>query len=264
MRARLRLFLAPLAALAALAGLAGAPAVPASAQQRVDVEIILAVDISGSIDPDEAALQREGYVRAFRHPEVRRAIGAGRHKRIALAYIEWAGVEHQRTVIEWMILKDDATIEAFIAALAKDPPSRGRWTSISGAIDYAMKLFSESPYRGDRRVIDISGDGSNNSGREVREARDQAVKAGVTINGLPVVNDRPSPWGRPPERDLDLYYRDNVIGGMGAFMIVAEGFTAFENAIRAKLIRELSDAPGPPVLRVAAPKSGPQPAALPR
>jgi len=244
------------AAFLALLFWAFAAAAPTRADgpELVDLELILAIDVSGSIDEDEAALQRQGYLRALAHPEVLQAISGGEKRKIGITYIEWAGYHYQRVVADWAVISDKASAESFIAKVAAVPVSTERWTSISGAIEFAMKRFEVSPYRGTRRVVDISGDGRNNNGRDLAETRREALEKGIIINGLPIVNDRPTRWGTPPERDLDLYYRDYVIGGPGAFYIVADGFPAFANAIRIKLVREISGGAGDGVVRVGAPK----------
>jgi hypothetical protein len=236
LRAVLRLILGVV--VLGLAGAAG-PA-RAAAVETVDLALVLAVDVSGSVDPYEANLQRQGYVRALMHPQVVKAITSGEHKRIAVTYIEWAGSYFQRVVVDWSVISDMASARAFVSRLNEVPPITERWTSISGAIDFAMQRFAACMCRAERRVIDISGDGPNNSGRPVRAARDDAVKQGVTINGLPIVNNRPNPWGRPPPPNLDKYYFNNVIGGPGAFIVVARGFKNFAEAIRNKMVRELA------------------------
>ena len=216
--------------------LAGSPAeaVP------VDLQLVLAVDVSRSIDAEEAKLQREGYLAALVHPRVLQAIRSGQFGRIALTYIEWAGSDYQRTVIGWSVIDSDASAQEFAAKLAEASYVSRNWTSISGAIDYAMHMFrNPAGFESSRRVIDISGDGRNNEGREADDARDEALAAGVTINGLPIVNERPN-FGRPPERDVDLFYREHVIGGPGSFLIVAENFASFATAILNKLIREIA------------------------
>jgi hypothetical protein len=232
-----------------LLGLAGMAGPPRAAADNVDLVLVLAVDVSGSVDAFEAHLQREGYARALVHPTVIRAITSGEHRKIAVTYVEWAGGYFQRTVVDWMVISDAASARAFVAKLNANPPITERWTSISGAIDFGMKRLAACPHKGERQVIDISGDGPNNSGRPVHDARDEAVKKGVTINGLPIVNDRPNPWGRPPPPDLDKYYFNNVIGGPGAFIVVAKGFNNFAEAIRNKMVREIAgaryDAPVP-------------------
>ena len=240
--------------LALLFGVLGLLPVRADNPEPVDLELILAIDVSGSIDEDEAALQRQGYLRALVHPQVIQAISGGEKRKIGITYVEWAGYHYQRVVAEWAVISDKASAESFVAKIAAVPVSTERWTSISGAIEFAMKRFEASPYRSKRRVIDISGDGRNNTGRDLGEVRREALARGIIINGLPIVNDRPTRWGTPPERDLDLYYRDNVIGGPGSFYIVADGFNAFANAIRTKLVREISGIPDDGVVRVAGPK----------
>ena len=231
-----------------LASIALALPARAEVRERVDLELALAIDVSGSIDRDEAALQRDGYLKALRDPAVLQAIAGGERKRIAVTYFEWASYSYQRLAVDWTVIGDAASAEAFAKRLAAVPIATERWTSISGAIEFALKRFAANPYRGARRVIDISGDGRNNNGRDLEEARAEALARGIVINGLPIVNDRPTRWGTPPERDLDLYYRDHVIGGPGSFYIVADGFESFANAIRTKLLREI--AIGPPPARV--------------
>lgn len=224
--------------LAVMIGLLTMPAAQLAAEP-VDLELILAVDVSGSIDPDEARMQREGYIAAFNSPQVIEAIRHGFHGRIAALYFEWAGLGYNRLLADWTVIHDNASAAAFRAILQDTPPERMPRTSISQAIDYAMPQFARSPHQGKRRVIDISGDGPNNWGRPVTEARDEAVAAGITINGLPIVNDRPS-FGSPQAANLDLYYTDCVIGGPSAFIIVAQGFEDFSRAVRRKLILEIA------------------------
>jgi hypothetical protein len=238
-----------------------AAAARAGEREPVDLELALAVDVSGSIDRDEAALQRDGYVKALLDPHVLQAIAGGKQKRIAVVYFEWASYGYQRLAVDWTAISGRPSAEAFVRRLAAAPVSTERWTSISGAIEFAMKRFDANPYRGPRRVIDISGDGRNNNGRDLEEARAEALARGIVINGLPIVNDRPTRWGTPPERDLDLYYRDSVIGGPGAFYIVADGFQSFADAIRTKLLREVATGPG---IRMAVPRCCGLLALLPR
>lgn len=211
----------------------------------VDLELVLAVDVSGSIDAEEAALQRQGYLAAIVHREVLQAITGGTFGRIALAYMEWAGEHHQSIIVDWSMIDGSASASAFATALAAKEPRSERWTSISAAIDSAAALFADNGFEGTRKVIDISGDGPNNSGRAPDEARDLAVAQGITINGLPILNGRPGPGGWPGAVDLDSYYRDHVIGGAGAFLVPAENFDSFAGAIRAKLVREIAT-PQPP------------------
>lgn len=218
----------------------------------VDIELVIAVDVSGSVDPYEAQLQRDGYYNALTHPKVIRAIESGVLGRIGVVYMEWAGSHFQRTVLDWTVIRNGVEAKQFIAKLADVPSTTQRWTSISTAIDYAMTLFAQSPFEGTRRVIDISGDGSNNNGRSVLAARADALAQGVTINGLPIINDRPSAWGGAPELYLDKYYEENVIGGPGAFMVVADGFEKFADAILTKLIMEIAGTPAGGPTRYAA------------
>jgi hypothetical protein len=227
-----------------------------AADTPVDLELVLAVDVSGSIDEEEAALQREGYMAALVDADVIAAIRGGPTGRIALAYIEWSNAELQRIAVDWRVIDGIETAREFVAALRANPPVRGRFTSISGAIDYAVPMFQGNGFEGARRAVDVSGDGPNNRGRRVTDARDDAIARGITINGLPIVNDRPNFFGRPPA-DLDLYYRDCVIGGPGALYVIAKDFQSFANAIRRKLILEISGAdPDPseakPLLHFAA------------
>ncbi|WP_207539745.1 DUF1194 domain-containing protein [Sabulicella rubraurantiaca] len=223
--------------------LAGLPAAvlpfAARANDPVDVALVLAVDVSRSIDEDEARLQREGYRAAVSDPRVVEAIGRGMIGAIGLAYVEWAGFEYQRLVLPWTRIADAHDADAWSQALAEAPRASLSWTSISGAIDFSRRVLEEAPFEATRRVIDVSGDGVNNSGRPSSMARDEAVAQGITINGLPIVNDRPS-FGRMPPIPLDQYYAENVIGGPGAFMIVAEDFESFGTAVRRKLIREIA------------------------
>jgi len=215
----------------------------AIAQDRgvpVDLELVIAVDVSGSIDADEARLQRDGYVGAFNDPEVIHAIAGGALGKIAVTYFEWAGASFANTVIDWTLIDSEAGAHAFAARLAKAPIKTELWTSISHAIDYAVPLFADNGFAGTRKAIDISGDGANNQGGLVTTHRDRAVAAGITINGLPIVNQRAGPWGSPQLPDLDLYYAACVIGGRGAFYIVANSFADFARAVRQKLLLEVA------------------------
>lgn len=226
------------AAIAAMATGGGA-----RAEVPVDLELVLAVDVSGSMDTEEAILQRQGYLDALVHPDVIRAIEGGYRGAIAVAYVEWAGAGHRTLIADWAEVGDAASARAFAANIGEAPITRGMYTSISNAIDVAVPMFAGNGFNGGRRVIDISGDGANNEGRLVTLARDAAVAAGITINGLPIVNDRVNPFGRRQIPDLDLYYRYCVIGGPGAFMVVAEGFGSFAEAIRRKLVSEIAGLP---------------------
>jgi hypothetical protein len=214
----------------------------------VDLELVLAVDVSGSIDTEEARQQRQGYVAAIADEAVVQAIRANFHHRIAVAYLEWASADYQRVVIDWTLIEDRKSAEAFATRLVAAPPRSARWTSISAAIDWAVPMFDGNGYAGDRLVIDVSGDGPNNRGRLVTAARDEAVARGIVINGLPILNDRPQPFALPTPVDmvLDRYYIENVIGGPGSFVIPAKDFTDFKVAILNKLIREIAGGPGTP------------------
>jgi hypothetical protein len=210
----------------------------------VDLELVLAVDVSLSVDEEEAALQRKGYVEAFGAPEIIAAIRAGTLGRIAVTYFEWAGIDWHIPIQGWTVIETEADARAFADRLAAAPIHSGPWTSISSAIDHAVRLFDGNGIEGTRRVIDISGDGENNIGRPVTEARDDAVARGIAINGLAIINDRKT-LSYPPMPNLDLYYRHCVIGGPGAFVIVAGDFAAFAQAIRRKLVLEIAGLPHP-------------------
>ena len=222
---------------------------------------MLAVDVSGSVDPEEARLQRDGYVQAFLDPRVVEAVDAGFLGRIAVLYFEWAGFGYNKIIADWTVIGGADDARAFSAALAAKPIVTGRRTSISEALQFAVPLFDGNGFAARRRVIDVSGDGANNFGRLVTQSRDEAVLAGITINGLPIVNGRASRFGRPPMPDLDLYYRNCVIGGRSAFMVVANTFTDFARAIRRKLILEIAGRtlgrPPSPVRRVAVRRAPP-------
>lgn len=225
----------------------------ASAQDRKEVDLALAlgVDISGSIDPDEAKLQREGYVQAFRDPVIVKAILGGANGRIAVAYYEWSDAWVQRLLIDWTLLDSEAAIMAFTTRLANAPISIARRTSISGAIRYAIPLFGRNPYDAERKVLDISGDGSNNDGGLVTDMRHEALKERIIINGLPVMNDRPNPFGFPSETDLDEYYLHCVTGGPRSFVEVAKNFEDFPRAVRKKLLQEVATRAVPNGTRLA-------------
>lgn len=211
---------------------------------EVDVELVLAVDISYSMDMEEQRLQREGYIQALRSPEVLKAIRQGAIGKIAVTYFEWAGSTVQRVVVPWQVIDGPETADAFTAKLASAPISRWYRTSISGAILFGMQQFENNGFDAVRRVMDISGDGPNNQGIHVQDARDMALKAGIVINGLPVMvnNSRRSAFDMA---DLDDYYRDCVIGGPGAFLVPITERHQFVDAIRTKILREIASAPVP-------------------
>lgn len=225
----------------------------------VDLELVLAVDVSGSIDPDEARLQRDGYVAALTDPAVIKAISGGILGRVAMTYIEWAGEDYTTTVANWTVIEDEASARAFAATVGRAPIQTALWTSISNIIDHALSTFPGNGFEGTRRVIDVSGDGPNNQGGLVTKFRDRAVAQRVAINGLPIVNERASPFGWPALPNLDLYYANCVIGGPGSFMVVANTFADFARAIRKKLILEIADAhphqPRERVILAAGPKA---------
>jgi hypothetical protein len=216
---------------------------PTAAQEKkeIDLALALAVDISGSIDPDEARLQRDGYVQAFRDPVIVRAILGGPVGRVAVSYFEWSDSWMQKLLIDWTLLDSEAAIEAFAKRLSAAPVSIARRTSISGAIRYAIPMYRRMPYEADRKVLDISGDGSNNDGGLVTDVRHDALKERIVINGLPIMNDRPNPFGFPSETDLDKYYLHCVTGGPRSFVEVAQDFEDFPRAIRKKLLQEVAD-----------------------
>ena len=204
----------------------------AHAQNEVDLQLIFAVDASGSVDQYRFDLQKRGYVAALRNPRVLQAIMGGRTQSIAINLFQWTGEFLQAPVLPWTLIKDETSIQSAASIIENTPRQLfGGGTSISGAIDYSMNLFSQSTFRGERRVIDVSGDGSNNSGRSVVRARDEAVAKDVTINGLPILAVEPY---------LDQYFKDFVIGGPGAFMIVAKDFESFSEGILKKMIVEIA------------------------
>lgn len=233
----------------ALLSIATASPVAAAA---VDAELVLAVDISGSVDEDEARLQRQGYVRALTDPRVIATIESGRIGRVAMTYVEWAGEHYQQVIAPWTIVDGPESAARFAAVIAAAPILSEVWTSISAMLDFGVRLLARSPFRGRRQIIDISGDGANNAGDIVTAARDRAVGRGVTINGLAIINGRISRYGSAPIVDLDDYFRDCVIGGAGRFLIVANGYQDYARAIRRKLILEIAGRRPPPPARLIA------------
>jgi hypothetical protein len=210
--------------------LTGAGAVRAA--EEVDLQLVLAVDASGSVDMYRFNLQKRGYAEAFRHPKVLAAIRSGISQAIAVTMHQWTGPRMQVHVVPWMVVKDAASAEALATAIEKTPRrlfSGG--TSISGAIDYSRLILAQSPFTATRRTIDVSGDGRNNIGRPSDIARDEAVKDGITINGLPILS---------AEADVDAFYFEHVIGGPGAIMVPAENYESFAEAILKKLIIEIA------------------------
>jgi hypothetical protein len=211
----------------------------------VDVELVIAVDVSYSMDPDEQALQREGYVMALTSREFLRALRAGANGKIAVTYFEWAGQNDQKIIMPWRLIDGPEAADAVAAEIARAPYRRASRTSISGALRFAKPLFGASGFRGLRRVIDVSGDGANNAGPLVVPARDDVLAAGITINGLPIMLKRPTPGSMDIE-DLDIYYEDCVIGGAGAFVVPIRERERFIEATRTKLLLEIAGRQGEP------------------
>jgi hypothetical protein len=205
----------------------------------VDVELVLAVDVSYSMDMDELALQREGYAQAIVSKEFLQALKSGPNGRIAITYFEWAASTDQKIIIPWRVIDGPETADAVANEIVKTPIRRASRTSISGAINFAVPLFDENPHRGLRRVIDISGDGPNNNGAPVLIARDAAVEKGIVINGLPIMVKEPS-YSTMDIDNLDLYYEDCVIGGPGSFVVTIKDRDKFKEAIRTKLLLEIA------------------------
>ncbi len=230
-------------ALLLLALLALAPR--ARAADGVDVALVLVDDVSGSINDDEFNLQKKGYYAAFTDPKVLAAIHNGATGRIAVAYVEFAAEFQVRTVINWTVIKDDASARDFATALNAAPRAfRGR-TAIGAGLDEAMRELGALPVAAERRVIDVCGDGTNNAGRDVTEARDDALKQGVTINGLALANESDIPWLQAhthPPGGLGNYYRENVTGGEGTFVIEIHSYGNFADAVTRKLIDEIASA----------------------
>lgn len=215
----------------------------ASAAEAVDLLLVFAADVSRSVDQEKFQLQRDGYAAAITNPHVLEAIRSGPHHRIAVCFVEWSGIGAQRLVIDWTVLQDMTSAQQFAAQLAEAPRSFADRTSISGAIEFSMAQFERAPYESARRTIDVSGDGTNNAGRDVRLARDEAVAKGTTINGLVILSEHPLSWNAEhtnPPGGLDKYYQDNVVGGPGAFVMVAQNFNSFGQAIINKMIAEIA------------------------
>jgi Protein of unknown function (DUF1194) len=226
--------------------LAAGAAVPARAiaGDDVDLLLVLAADVSRSIDAAKFQLQRDGYAAAISDPRVLETIRSGHTGRIGLTFIEWSGVGAQHVVIDWTAVGDSASAKDFGDRLLEAPRSFADRTSISGAIEFAMDQFTHTPFTSTRHIIDISGDGTNNAGRDVALARDDALAKGVTINGLVILSENPMSWNPDhtnPPGGLDNYYRNNVVGGPGAFVMVAKDFNSFGQAMIGKLIAEVAE-----------------------
>jgi hypothetical protein len=243
----MRKFLLTVMLVGILAGAMLAP-IAARANDDVDLLLVLADDVSRSIDSAKFQLQREGYAAAVSDPRVLDTIQSGRNGRIGLTFIEWSGVGAQRVVIDWTKIGNAASAKDFGDRLLEAPRSFSDRTSISGAVEFAMGAFEQAPFSAKRRTIDISGDGTNNAGRDVAVLRDEAVDKGITINGLVILSDNPLSWNPDhtnPPGGLDNYYRKNVIGGPGAFVMVAQNFNSFGQAIINKMIAEVAQAQEP-------------------
>jgi hypothetical protein len=218
----------------------------AASDTTVDLELVLAVDVSVSMSLNELKIQRDGYVAALTDPDVLRAIKSGPHGRIAVSYFEWAGVTSQQLIVPWTAISGAEEAAAVAAKLERLPTWQPRRTSISGALDYRADLLARSPYDGIRQVIDVSGDGANNEGRPVTMARDAAVARGVAVNGLPVMAGW-SNFGRNDVARLDEYYDNCVVGGPGAFVIAVNNWNEFPAAIRRKFLLEIAHKPARPI-----------------
>lgn len=224
---------------AAVLAFAGMPFQAARSQEAVDVELVLAVDVSLSMSPQELEIQRRGYAVALTDDEVLQAIADGAYGKIAVTYFEWAGSTTQHLIVPWTVIASRADAERVVAQLSANPPNSARRTSISGALEFGADLFAESQFRSAKRVIDISGDGPNNQGAPVDYTRDGLVRQGIVINGLPLMTNGGF-TSVYDVKDLDRYYTDCVIGGPGAFMIPVNDWSQFPEAIRRKLVLELA------------------------
>ena len=218
--------------------------IAAAAAEPVDLLLVLAADVSRSVDATKFQLQREGYAAAVSDPRVIDAIRSGRYGRIGLTFVEWSGTGSQRMVIDWTMVGDADAGKGFGDRLLEAPRSFADRTSISGAIEFAMGQLARAPFESARRTIDISGDGTNNAGRDVRSARDEALAQGLTINGMVILSETPLSWNPDhtnPPGGLENYYRNNVVGGPGAFVMVAQNFASFGEAIIKKMIAEVAE-----------------------
>jgi Protein of unknown function (DUF1194) len=220
----------------------------AKAAEPVDMLLVLAADVSRSVTEPKFRLQREGAAAALANPDVVRAITSGSHRRIAVCFVEWATVGVQNVVVDWTVIDGEASARRFGDRLIETPRSSIGSTSISSAIDYSVRQIENAPYSSDRRVIDISGDGNNNSGSSVTDARDRALEKGITVNALVILTPEAESF-RPehtnPPGGLEKYFRDNVIGGPGSFTVVAEGHESFGRSLTKKLIQEIAAGPNP-------------------
>jgi hypothetical protein len=230
-------------AILALSALLPVTSAPVRAAEQVDLLLVLASDVSRSVDTRKFQLQREGYAAALSNPRVIEAIKSGPHGRIAICFIEWSGATSQKVVIDWTIVSDMASARKIGDQMLELPRSFADRTSISAGLEYAMNQLEQAPFQATRRTIDVSGDGTNNSGRDIVSVRDEALAKGVTINGLVILSDTPLPWNPEhtnPPGGLDEYYRRNVTGGPGSFVMVAENHNSFGQAIVKKMIAEIA------------------------
>lgn len=232
------------AVIAVLAGLGFSAPFAMAQETEVDLELVLAIDVSQSVDQYEGYLQREGYIQAFLDPRIGEAIARGTLGRIAVIYVEWAGPGLWRTVSDWTVIDGRPSSEAFAATLNSVPVARGTGTSITSVLGVATDLFEDNGFASDRRVVDISGDGPSSAGGNVAIARDEVVATGITINGVAINNLEPSNFSLP---DLDRYYEECVIGGMNAFVIAVDSFETFGEAILRKLILEIAELDAAPL-----------------
>ena len=218
---------------------AAALTLPVQAKAAVDLLLVLAIDVSRSIVESDAILQRNGYRAAITDPEVLDAVRGGALGSIAVAYVEWAGFDRQQLLLPWTRIASAEDAAAWSGALAAKPWNSISWTSLSGALRFSGRVLADAPFEGTRRVIDVSGDGVNNNGPDAEPERDRLVGSGVVINGLPIVNDRPR-YGMSSGDELVPYYTNAVVGGPGHFVIMAENFDSFGQAVRRKLIQEIA------------------------
>jgi hypothetical protein len=233
-----RLFRTILGALALFAAVTAA-----RAQEQVDLLLVLASDVSRSVDTRKFELQRQGYAAALSNPRVIEAIRSGPHGRIAICFVEWSGATSQKLVIDWTIVGDAASARKIGDQMLELPRSFADRTSIASGLEFSLRQLESAPYQATRRTIDVSGDGTNNSGRDIASMRDEVLAKGITINGLVILSDTPLPWNPEhtnPPGGLDEYYRRNVTGGPGSFVMVAENHNSFGQAIVKKLIAEIA------------------------
>jgi hypothetical protein len=220
----------------------------ARAAEQVDLLLVLAMDVSRSMEQPKFLLQRQGYAAAISNPQVLSAINSGPHQKIAICFIDWSGPFEQRLVIDWSIIDGMEAAQHFGDLIGKAPRSFFNSTSIGAAINFAAAQIAKAPFEAERRAIDVSGDGTNNSGRDVKFFRDQAVARGIVVNGIVILTDiqfAQNPQHTNPPGGIEKYYRDNVIGGPGSFVVVAEGYESFGRAMVQKLVAEIAASPAP-------------------